>query len=264
MNNQEIFIRESKNSDKEWIVKLLKEHWGSTSIVSIGKLHDASALPAFLAIRNDQLVGMITNESSVFAIMQNMFTGIITHLGKVTQKTSNRLQIKIDSSFAKKLSNGMSIAVNGICLTVVSFDKNSFEIDFMPETAKRTTIGFLKKHNLVNLELPATIETFLAGHIVQGHVDAVGKIIAIKKAGNSRMFTFSISRESSKYIVEKGSITVNGISLTVSAIGKDYFTVGIIPHTWEKTMLHTAKEGDFVNLEVDVLAKYLEKLIKTK
>lgn len=190
-----------------------------------------------------------------------MFTGIISHLGKVVEKTNNRLIIETESELINKLHNGISVAVSGICLTVVSYDKNSFVIDFMPETAKKTNIQYLQNNCLVNLELPATIETFLAGHMVQGHVDEVGKIIDIKHVDNSRLFTFKISKKISKYIVEKGSIAVNGISLTVIDIKDDYFTVGIIPHTWNKTMLHSANAGDSVNLEVDVIAKYLEKLL---
>lgn len=190
-----------------------------------------------------------------------MFTGIIMHLGKVAEATDTRLVIQTDRDFLKKLSRGMSVAVDGICLTVVAYDKKSFVIDFMPETFKRTNIQYLQKNSLVNLELPANSETFLSGHVVQGHVDAVGKIKSIERKGNSRIFTFSIPENISKYIVEKGSITVNGISLTVIDITKNYFTVGIIPHTWDNTMLHAAKDGDSVNLEVDILAKYLEKLI---
>lgn len=190
-----------------------------------------------------------------------MFTGIIMYLGKVAEATDTRLIIQTDKDFLKKLSNGMSVAVDGICLTVVSYDKKSFVIDFIPETFRRTNIQYLQKNSLVNLELPANSETFLSGHVVQGHVDAVGKIKSIERKGNSRIFTFSIPKNISKYIVEKGSITVNGISLTVIDITKNYFTVGIIPHTWDNTMLYAAKDGDSVNLEIDILAKYLEKLI---
>ena len=192
-----------------------------------------------------------------------MFTGIITHLGTVIKKTETSLTIKTDAPLIKKLSDGTSIAVSGICLTVVSTDKDTFSINFMPETAKKTNISSLKMGNEVNLELPATAETLLSGHIVQGHVDAVAKITAITKEGNSRIFTFAIPEELSKYIVEKGSISVNGISLTIISVKKDSFTVGIIPHTWEHTMLHAASVGDFVNIEVDALAKYIEKLIQS-
>lgn len=191
-----------------------------------------------------------------------MFTGIITHLGKVTEKTSSSLVIEPEKGLLKKFEKGISISVNGICLTVVAFDKKTFTINYMPETAKKTNIGELAVGSLVNLELPATGDTFLSGHIVQGHVDGVGMIRTIKKEGNSYIFRFTIPQKLTKYIVEKGSITVNGISLTVIEIDKDVFTVGIIPHTWDRTMLHTAKTGEKVNIEVDVLAKYIEKLVQ--
>ena len=193
-----------------------------------------------------------------------MFTGIITHLGTVTKKSQTDLTIKTSSDLLKKLSQGTSIAVDGICLTVVAKDKVSFTINFMPETAEKTNIQYLKEGSEINLELPATADTLLSGHIVQGHVDTKGKITSITKKGNSYLFAFSIPKQLNKYLVEKGSIAVNGISLTVISVSADEFTVGIIPHTWEHTMLHAAKVGDYVNLEVDALAKYLEKLIKNK
>src|ERR1700722_7373834 len=118
-----------------------------------------------------------------------MFTGIITHLGPVKKKTSTELTIKTTTDLLKKLKDGTSIAVNGICLTVVAKDKTSFTIDFMPETAKKTNIQYLKTGLEVNLELPATVDTLFSGHIVQGHVDAVGEIESIQPEGNSRIFT---------------------------------------------------------------------------
>jgi riboflavin synthase len=193
-----------------------------------------------------------------------MFTGIITHLGTVAEKTDSDLKIKTSTDLLKKLSLGTSIAVNGICLTVVSKDKTSFTINFMPETEKKTNIKDLKQESKINLELPATAQTLLSGHIVQGHVDGIGKINSIVKKGNSYLFAFSIPKNLNKYLVEKGSISVNGISLTVISVSKDEFTVGIIPHTWENTMLHQAQVGDFVNLEVDALAKYIENLLRFK
>lgn len=191
-----------------------------------------------------------------------MFTGIITHLGKVKQKSSTRLVIEPDKGFMDKVSEGLSIAIDGICLTVVGFDKKTFSIDFMPETARKTNIEQLRIGSTVNLELPATGETFLSGHIVQGHVDGVGTIKSITPEGNSYLFVFGLPKDLAKYMVPKGSITVNGISLTIIDIAKDTFSVGIIPHTWECTMLHTSKIGEKVNIEVDVLAKYIEKLLK--
>lgn len=191
-----------------------------------------------------------------------MFTGIITHLGKIVNASDNNLIIKTDKELINSLSKGASIALNGICLTVVSLTEDSFSIDFMPETAKKTNIKYLQIGNIVNLELPATVKSLLSGHIVQGHIDEVAKLETIIKEGNSRILKFATSKPLIKYIVEKGSIAVNGISLTVIKVVKDSFTVGIIPHTWNKTMLHTIKLNDYFNIEADILAKYLEKLIK--
>lgn len=190
-----------------------------------------------------------------------MFTGIINHLGTITDNSNTHLTIQVPVDLYKQLNHGMSIAVNGTCLTVVKqIDPDQFRIEFMPETAKKTTMGTLKKNDVVNLELPVTTATLFAGHIVQGHVDDVATISSIKNEGNSRLIIFNISPSISKYIVEKGSITVNGISLTVIDVTHDSFSVGIIPHTWTHTMLHTTQAGSKVNIEVDVLAKYVEKL----
>lgn len=191
-----------------------------------------------------------------------MFTGIVTHLGKVANKSDNSLIIKTDKQLINSLSKGASIAIDGVCLTVVNKSKDSFNVDYMPETEKKTNIKYLRIGSLVDLELSARPDTFLAGHIVQGHVDGLAKLVGIKEEGNSRVLKFSISPALSKYIVEKGSIALNGVSLTVVEASKDYFTVGIIPHTWEKTMLHTIKLEDHFNIEVDILAKYVEKLMK--
>lgn len=191
-----------------------------------------------------------------------MFTGIITHLGELRKVNNSAYTISSDRSFLVKLAKGESVSINGICLTVVDKSKDSFSVDCIPETKLKTNIKYLKVGNIVNLELPATANSFLSGHIVQGHIDGIDKLKSIKKQGNSHILKFSISKGLSKYIVNKGSITVNGISLTVIEISKDFFTVGVIPHTWIKTMLHTIKLGDYVNIEVDILAKYLEKLMK--
>lgn len=190
-----------------------------------------------------------------------MFTGIITHLGKILEKTDTRLVIEPEKGLLDKFEKGLSVSIDGICLTVIDYNKKTFAIDFMPETAKKTNIGQLKIGDTVNLELPSTGSTFLSGHVVQGHVDGVGTIQSITQEGNSYLFVFNLPKDLAKYIVPKGSISVNGISLTVIDISDDSFSVGIIPHTWERTMLHTAKRGDSVNIEVDVIAKYIEKLL---
>lgn len=123
-------------------------------------------------------------------------------------------------------------------------------------------LGYLKINDPVNLELPATPSTFLSGHIVQGHVDGISKLLDIEPSGNSRILKLSIVSSIAKYLVKKGSVAVNGISLTVMETGKKKFTVGIIPYTWDNTMLHTVKIGDLVNIEVDILAKYVSRLLK--
>ncbi len=193
-----------------------------------------------------------------------MFTGIITHIGTIKKKTTTDLTVLTDIHLIKKLELGTSISVDGICLTVVSKDKNTFSINFMPETSKKTNIQYFQPGTEVNLELAATIDTLFSGHIVQGHVDGVGTIKSIEEQGNSHLFTITIPEVLNKYIVDKGSICLNGISLTVISVSRTEFTVGIIPHTIEHTMLHSAQIGDVVNLEVDAIAKYVEKILKTK
>lgn len=191
-----------------------------------------------------------------------MFTGIITHIGRLDKKHDAVFTFHANRTFCKKLKHGDSVAVNGTCLTIVLKPSNdSFAVETMPETQKRTMLGSLKPNDPVNLELPMTAHTLLSGHLVQGHIDGTAKLQDIVQKGSSHILKFSIPNSLSKYIVEKGSIAVNGISLTVVEATKNYFTVGIIPHTWRKTMLFTIKVGDFVNIEVDIVAKYVEKLL---
>jgi riboflavin synthase len=196
-----------------------------------------------------------------FVLKFNMFTGIIKNQGKIIKKNNNTVEISTNIKLIEKLSIGESIAINGICLTAVDKTDNSFSIDFIPETKKRTNLQYLKINDIVNLELPTTPTTLLSGHIVQGHIDTTAKIVSINKKDNSTIFRFEINSKWIKYIVEKGSIAINGISLTViSSVGRG-FTVGIIPHTFNNTNLSELRVNDFVNIEVDILAKYLEKLI---
>ena len=162
----------------------------------------------------------------------------------------------------KQVKNGDSVAVNGVCLTVIDKRADLFQVEVMPETLKRTALGGLKSGDIVNLELAMKAADRFAGHIVQGHIDGVATVKSIKQKGNSRLFTFEVPKQLGRYIVEKGSVAVNGISLTVIDTNNKTFTVGIIPYTWRHTMLSSAKVGDRVNIEVDILAKYLEKLEK--
>ncbi|OGG63135.1 riboflavin synthase subunit alpha [Candidatus Kaiserbacteria bacterium RIFCSPHIGHO2_02_FULL_59_21] len=192
-----------------------------------------------------------------------MFSGIISHIGSVAESRGGRLAISAPRNFVGKLGIGTSVAVNGACLTVVGKKGGAFVADIMPETARRTTLGRLRKNAIVNLELPATPDSFLSGHIVQGHIDGIGALTNVARKGNGRMLKFSLPRGLSKYVVEKGSIAVNGVSLTVIQAGKNCFT-GVIPHTWRTTSMHALKPGDPVNIEVDIIAKYLKKLLKTR
>ena len=190
-----------------------------------------------------------------------MFTGIISNLGKVKSNKNGTLSISANKKIVSSLKIGDSVAVNGVCLTVSK--KTPVNLDFivMPETEGRTNFSMLKTGGLVNLETAATPKTFLSGHFVQGHVDGVGEISEIKNNGNSRLIKIKIAPTLNRYVVRKGSIAINGISLTVVSCDKSSFVVAIIPHTWENTVLHSVKIGDKVNIEVDVLAKYLEKFL---
>ena len=193
-----------------------------------------------------------------------MFTGIISHLGKVDSIKEGQFTFSAPVSFLKNLKKGSSVAVNGVCLTITSVGKDTFFISLMPETLRRTTLGTLKKGEIVNLELPLSASGRFEGHIVLGHVDGMAEVVDIKREGNSRIFTFKISRQLIRFIVEKGSIAVNGISLTVIEAKDGLFTVGIIPYTWGNTMIRNLKAGDKVDIEVDILAKYVEKLLKIR
>ena len=191
-----------------------------------------------------------------------MFTGIISNTGKVKKLTKNQVIIEAPE-IADQLINGSSIAVDGACLTAVGLTEKTFTADFMPETLNKTVIGKYKTGHLVNLELPLAINGRIEGHIVTGHVDEVGEISDIQTHSNSQIITIKTSEKLIRHIVEKGSVAVNGISLTVISAQDNKFTVGIIPHTWKQTNLHMLKKGDKVNVETDVLAKHLEKLMKT-
>lgn len=191
-----------------------------------------------------------------------MFTGIIEHRGTIARKDGARYTVRAPKAVVAKLKHGTSIAVNGACLTVVGKKKDSFAIEVMPETEKRTTFGALFEGSRVNLELPATAATFLSGHIVQGHIDGVGTVKKIAREGNSRRIAIEIPGALSNYIVKKGSIAVQGVSLTVVDIRGKLCTVGIIPFTYSHTTLGTLRVGDRVNLEADVLAKYVERMAK--
>ena len=189
-----------------------------------------------------------------------MFTGIIETTGKVSELTEDQVIIEC-ADVVGKLKTGSSIAVDGVCLTAVELTENSFTADFMPETSNKTLIGNYKTDSLVNLELPMPADGRFEGHIVTGHVEGMGEVRDVKEDGNAYLLAIRMPNDLTKYVVPKGSITVNGISLTVADLADDLFTVSIIPHTWGITNLHLLRAEDKVNLETDILAKYVEKLI---
>ncbi|WP_327366212.1 riboflavin synthase [Streptomyces sp. NBC_01217] len=193
-----------------------------------------------------------------------MFTGIVEELGEVTaveelgDASRFRLRGPVVTEGAK---HGDSIAVNGVCLTVVDFGEHEFTADVMAETLSRSSLGALKVGSRVNLERPMAVGDRLGGHIVQGHVDGSGSIVERKISENWEIVKISLPAELTRYVVEKGSITVDGVSLTVVDAGPDYFTISLIPTTLALTTLGIKEPGDPVNLEVDVIAKYVERLL---
>ncbi|CAB4340727.1 unannotated protein [freshwater metagenome] len=197
-----------------------------------------------------------------------MFTGIVEELGRVAaiqELPDNAIRITIEGPMVLSDANlGDSICVNGVCLTVAQQDGDEFTADVMSETINRTTIGDLIAGAQVNLERPVTLSTRLGGHLVQGHVDAVGTVSAREHSENWDVVTITPPKDLLKYVVEKGSITIDGTSLTVSAVTDSTFSVSLIPATLEKTTLGIRQIGDRVNLEVDVLAKYVEKLVGSR
>ncbi|MEV4133689.1 riboflavin synthase [Dactylosporangium sp. NPDC049742] len=193
-----------------------------------------------------------------------MFTGIIEELGTVVAidplGDSARLSIR-GATVTSDAAHGDSISVNGVCLTVVDNDGGVFTADVMGESLDRSTLGALTAGSPVNLERAATMATRLGGHIVQGHVDGVGTVLSREAGDQWETVTFSLPPQLSRYVVEKGSITVDGISLTVMAVTDDTFSVGLIPTTLKLTTLGAKSVGEKVNLEVDIMAKYVEKLL---
>ena len=193
-----------------------------------------------------------------------MFTGIIEEVGSVRHIRMGSASCVITVAAEKVLSDvhiGDSIAVNGTCLTVCSFDGGSFSADVMPETMRRTNLGALTPGSAVNLERAMAANARFGGHIVSGHIDSTGQIRALKREDNAVWVTVAAAPEILRYIVEKGSIAIDGISLTVARVSAKDFAVSIIPHTGEETTLLSRKPGDIVNLECDILAKYVEKLL---
>jgi len=192
-----------------------------------------------------------------------MFTGIVEELGTVI-KAGTKLEVRC-SAVLSDLSIGASIAVNGVCLTAVAVSKESFAADLAPETLSRSNLGDLKAGSRVNLERPVTPATRLSGHIVQGHVDATGEVVALDALGDGNWWLkVRVPKSLERYLVEKGSVTLDGISLTIAAIDDDVIAVTIIPHTFANTTIGQSRAGTRLNIEADVLAKHVEKLLAHK
>ena len=196
-----------------------------------------------------------------------MFTGIIEELGTVESLTPDEGGAKIVVSATLVTSDthdGDSISVNGVCLTALEVTQNSFAADLSQETLDRSTLGRLKPGSRVNLERAVTPSTRLGGHIVQGHVDGRGEFIGAEEHGDFWNVRIGYPSDMSRYLVYKGSVSVEGISLTIAALADEHFDIAIIPKTWELTNLSTLSPGDPVNLEVDVIAKYVERMMESR
>lgn len=196
-----------------------------------------------------------------------MFTGIVEEIGKIKaiKKGKNSARLVINAKkVLEDVKLGDSIAVNGVCLTVTEFSNSEFGVDVMHESLKKSSLSTLKNEASVNLERAMLLNGRFGGHIVSGHIDGTGEIINIKNDDNAIWYTISAKDKIMKYIIEKGSITIDGISLTVANLSESDFSVSIIPHTQEETILKMKKIGDIVNLENDCIAKYVESLLNFK
>jgi riboflavin synthase len=192
-----------------------------------------------------------------------MFTGLVADKGTVTavDATADGVRLAVRTALAPEIGEGDSVSVNGVCLTATAIVDGRFTADVMRETLRRSSLAEVAEGAEVNLELPLRASDRLGGHVVQGHVDGLGTIRDIREDGFSRIVEIAAPAETLRYVVEKGSIAVDGISLTVASVTADTFTVALIPETLERTNLGAASPGQPVNLEVDVLAKYVEKLV---
>ncbi len=195
-----------------------------------------------------------------------MFTGIIQEVGTISavKDLQGGRELTIECSFADELQVDQSISINGVCHTVTAFDENGFTVQSVEETLRKTNVGDLTQNDFVNLERSLRPDQLLDGHLVQGHVDAIGSIEKIEKEGTDYLFTISYPDEYQSLIVGRGSIAVDGISLTVANESDSRFIIAIIPYTYNHTNLNARETGDSVNLEFDVLGKYVVKYMKNR
>lgn len=194
-----------------------------------------------------------------------MFTGIVQEIGTLqNRKTGNDgLQLVIaGNEVLANIDPGESIAVNGTCLTVVSYLSNSFTVDVMPETLRNTNLNNLKKGTKVNLEQAVKAGGFFSGHLVTGHIDGTGIIEEIKREHNARLIKIGINSELEEFMVNKGSVAINGVSLTIAQINERSISVSLIPETWDQTIFKFSRSGDRVNIETDLIGKYVVKMLK--
>lgn len=190
-----------------------------------------------------------------------MFTGIIERIGKVSSVKNNGESSRIDIIIENtSYSLGDSVCVNGVCLTVDDIDNSTYSFTLSPETNQKTNLKYLANNNKVNIETSLTINKLISGHLVQGHVDGIVKLIKITRVDDSWDIRFSINPSLSRYIIKKGSVTLDGVSLTVNDVSNSEFSVMIIPHTYQNTIFKSYTVGSEVNIELDMLAKYIEKL----
>jgi riboflavin synthase len=192
-----------------------------------------------------------------------VFTGLVQDLGTVTvvDSTADGVRIGVRTALAPEISEGDSVAVNGVCLTATSIADGAFAADVMNETLRRSSLADVREGMPVNLEMPLRPADYLGGHFVQGHVDGLGTVESVREDGFARLVEIAAPAELLRYVVEKGSIAVDGVSLTVASVTDRTFSVSLIPETLERTNLGAATQGQPVNLEVDVLAKYVERLV---
>jgi riboflavin synthase len=188
-----------------------------------------------------------------------VFTGIVREIGRVNMATPGGLNIAA-IELAKSMEIGGSVAVNGVCLTVTDFDANSFSVDVMPETRQRTNLRLLKRGDRVNLELPLTLSSQLGGHLVQGHIDDTARVASVVSSRGELAIKLETSPELMRYVVAKGFVAIDGASLTVVSRDTSSFWISIIDYTRKNTILGDRQVGDLVNLEVDIIAKYVEQL----
>jgi riboflavin synthase len=193
-----------------------------------------------------------------------VFTGLVADLGTVAAMDASDAGVRLTVRTALELREGDSVAVNGVCLTATSLPDGAFTADVMHETLRRSSLGSLEQGSKVNLELPLRADDRLGGHFVQGHVDGLGTVWDVREEGFSHVVTIGVPPDIMRYVIEKGSIAVDGVSLTVSGLGEDWLQVSLIPETLERTTLGEATTGTPVNLEVDVLAKYIERLVPVR